>query len=181
MIARLFFLYLILAALAGCNGSIKQAFTTRAAPYEEYIRKLEKANLHETPMGQAWLDAGQRVFQDSIIVDLPFSESGYFSAAEPDARSYRFSVKDGQVLTVAGMVRAPQQARLFFDLFVFKNNEWDRVEYGVALADSSFQLTHEFRKDQECLLRLQPELLINAYYTIPIYSIEAANRAVSST
>lgn len=168
MIARFFFFCLILAALTGCNGSIKQAFTTRAAPYEEYIKNLEKANLHETPMGQAWLDAGQRVFQDSIIVDLPFSESGYFSAAEPDARSYRFSVKEGQVLTVSGMVRAPQQARLFFDLFVRKNTEWDRVEYGVAVADSSFQLAHEFRSNQECLLRLQPELLINAYYTITI-------------
>lgn len=161
-------LLLVMAGLAGCNGSIKQAFTKASPPYEEYIKTLEQAKLQETPMVQAWVKAGQRVFQDSIQLTLPFSESGYFSAAEPDARSYRFTARRGQVLTVSGMVKAPQQSRLFIDLFVNKDGAWSRATDAVAVADSSFQLAHEFSSDQECLLRLQPELLVNAYYTMSI-------------
>lgn len=161
-------LLLVIASLTACNGSIKQAFTKTSPPYEAYIKTLEKADLQETPMVQAWVKAGQRVFQDSIQLSLPFSESGYFSAAEPDARSYRFTARRGQVLTVSGMIKAPRQARLFIDLFVKKNGAWNRATDAVAVADSSFQLAHEFSSDQDCLLRLQPELMVNAYYTISI-------------
>lgn len=167
MNGRYYLLIVLVVLLSGCNGSIKQAFTT-TRPYEEYVRSLEKANLDKTPMAQAWIAAGERALQDSIIVNLPHSESGYFSADEPEARSYRFQVQDGQVLTVSGLIRAPEQARMFLDLYVWKNNKWDQVTHEVALADSSFQLSHEFRGTQQCLLRLQPELLINAYYTLTI-------------
>lgn len=159
---------LVLASLAACNGSIKQAFTKPGPPYEEYLKTLEQAKLQETPMVQAWVKAGQRVFHDSIQLNLPFSESGYFSAAEPDARSYRFTARQGQVLTVSGMVKAPGQSRLFIDLFEKNDDGWSRATDAVAVADSSFQLTHEFSSDQDCLLRLQPELLVNAYFTISI-------------
>lgn len=167
MKGRLYLILFFVAILAGCNGSIKQTFTI-SRPYDDYVKSLEKANLDKTPMAQAWLEAGQRALRDSLVVPLAHSESGYFSAEEPDARSYQFQVQDGQVLTVSGLVRAPQQARMFLDLYVWKDNAWDHTAHEVALADSSFQLTHEFRGTQQCLLRIQPELLVNAYYTLTI-------------
>lgn len=159
------FFVLISFLVFGCNTvkSIKSAISD-TPPYEQYIKSLEKAALNDKPMAATWIEAGQRVFTDSVIVHLPFTESGFFPAGEPEARSYRFDVNEGQVLTIEGAVIAENEGNVFLDLFVWKDNKWDQLAY----ADSSLQLTHEFRRDQQCLLRIQPELLINAYYSLTI-------------
>ena len=151
--------------IAACNSinPLKNAFT-ETPPYEQYVKSLEKAGLKETPMARAWINAGERVFQDSVILHLPFSESGFFEAGEPGARSFRFDVKEGQVLTVEGQVIAEKNGRAFLDLFVWEDNQWEQL----AHADSTLTIQREFRKDYKCLLRLQPELLSNTYYTISI-------------
>ncbi|WP_224996037.1 peptidoglycan DD-metalloendopeptidase family protein [Cesiribacter sp. SM1] len=163
----LYLISAILLLLTGCNGAINQVFTS-TTPYEAYIRTLEKAELAETPMVQAWIAAGQQVFRDSVIVTLPLSEAGYFSAGEPTARAYHFEVKEGQVLSIAGNSEAEANARLFLDLFVWRNNEWKQVEHSVAAGDTLFQLSYEFDNDTRGLLRLQPELMARVYYTISI-------------
>ncbi|MEX2232777.1 MAG: M23 family metallopeptidase [Cyclobacteriaceae bacterium] len=171
--------------LVACNGlrTIKSVFTD-VSPYEHYIESLKKAELLNASMTREWLSAGKQVFDDSVIINVPFSESGYFEASTPDARSYRFSVKDGQVLTVNGAVKTRQDAKVFLDLFVRDDEEWERIAY----ADSSFSITYEFSRNEECVLRLQPELLANAYYALnisitpllinPVFG--ALNRAIGS-
>lgn len=151
--------------IAGCNNGnpLKSVFKERI-PYRQYLQSLEKAKLDQTPMAQAWLSAGQRVFYDSVIVELPFTETGYFSAGEPEARSYRFEVKEGQVLTVEAEAISENKAQLFLDLFSWEGNEWEHQ----AHADSSLALNYEFKRNQVFLLRMQPELLTNMYYSIQI-------------
>ena len=161
-------LFIILACslvVVACNSinPLKNAFT-ETPPYEQYVKSLEKAGLKETPMARAWINAGERVFHDSVLLHLPFSESGFFEAGEPGARSFRFDVKEGQVLTVEGQVIAEGNGRVFLDLFVWEDNKWKQL----AHADSALAIQKEFRKDYSCLLRLQPELLSNTYYTISI-------------
>jgi murein DD-endopeptidase MepM/ murein hydrolase activator NlpD len=53
---------------------------------------------------------------------------------------------------------------VFLDLFALKNGEWKQIAHG----DSTFSLTYEFSRDYECVVRLQPELLVNAYYAVNI-------------
>lgn len=135
-------------------------------------------------MTKEWLSAGERAFTDSIIVSLPFSESGYFQASTPEARSYRFRVREGQVLTVNGAMRMQRDAKVFLDLFIRDDDQWERI----AFADSTFSITREFDDDEECVLRLQPELLLNAYYAVnisltpvlvnPVYG--ASNKSIGS-
>jgi murein DD-endopeptidase MepM/ murein hydrolase activator NlpD len=70
------------------------------------------------------------------------------------------------------------------DLFALDETEWDHVAFG----DSTFSITHEFSRDEECVLRLQPELLADMWYSInisltpvlinPVYG--ASNRAIGS-
>ena len=109
--------YILLAAvlLFSCNGlrSIKTAFTN-VSPYEKYVESLKKAELLQASMTKEWLSAGERAFTDSIIVNLPFSESGYFQASTPEARSYRFRVREGQVLTVNGAMRTRGMQKFFW-------------------------------------------------------------------
>lgn len=161
----LLFLFLAGFAVLGCNSlkSIKSAIVDQP-PYEAYIKSLEKAALDDKPMVAAWISAGEKVLEDSLIVNLPFTESGYFPAGEPEARSYRFDVKEGQVLSIEGAVIADEGGQVFLDLFVWKEDKWEHLAY----ADSSLQFMEEFRQDYACLLRVQPELLINAYYSLTI-------------
>lgn len=134
------------------------------APYEQYIKLLEKADLKKSPMAKAWIGAGKRVFQDSVIIQLPFSEAGFFPAGEPEARSYRFDVKEGQVLSITGEALTEKNARLFVDLFEWEDQQWEHITY----ADSSLMLSREFQEDKQVLLRIQPELLANTYYSISL-------------
>ena len=157
------FLFLPVVLLFACNGlkSIKSALSP-PSPYEAYVQSLEKAELLGTSMAQQWISAGQESLNDSVWVSLPFVESGFFQASTPEARSYRFRVRDGQVLTINGAVKTSHPAKVFVDLFISDDAGWERVAY----ADSALSLTYEFNRDQECVLRVQPELLANTYYAV---------------
>lgn len=160
-----FLILLSVTVLAACNGfrSIKTAFKDRS-PYETYVESLKKAELLNASMTQEWLQASEAVFLDSVFVNVPHSESGFFQASSPEARSFRFNVKDGQVLTVNGLVKTQGDANVFLDLFIRSGAEWDHIAYG----DSTLSITHEFGTDEECVLRIQPELLVNAWFSVTI-------------
>lgn len=147
----------------GCNtiNPIKNIIKEQP-PYTKYIRSLESADLDKTAMVKSWIAAGEFALHDSVIVDLPYSESGYFKASEPEARSYRFHAREGQVLTVDGAVTTKTKTKIFLNLFVWKDSTWT----DLAHADSTFNLAYEFNEDYNCLLRIQPELLVDVYYTL---------------
>jgi SH3-like domain-containing protein len=151
--------------IISCNSlhNVKTAFSHKT-PYELYIESLEKAHLDKSPMATAWIEAGQKALNDSVSIALPFSEAGVFQASEVEARSYSFPVRDGQVLKINGAVKSNANSKIFLDLFVWKDSVWTPL----AHADSALMLTHEFDHDYTCLIRLQPELLVNAYYTLTI-------------
>jgi peptidoglycan LD-endopeptidase LytH len=158
-------LFLSVILFFSCNGfkSIKSAFKDMS-PYERYVEALKKAELLNATMAREWLSAGERALSDSVVVNTPFSETGFFQASSPQARSYAFSAKDGQVLTVKTSVRSQSSSKLFVDLFLQDDGKWESVAYG----DSTFTLTYEFSNNEECLLRLQPELLANLWYAVDV-------------
>jgi len=102
--------------LASCNSLT--TFTHKTPPYDGYRQSLLELSLDKTTMGQAWIQAGERALQDSIVIPLPFSESGYFNATQPGARSYRFNAREGQVLTVTGTIRPKKKTRAFFSRYL---------------------------------------------------------------
>lgn len=158
------FIIAVCLVACGCNtiNPIKN-IVKEQPPYAKYIRSLEKAELDKTAMVKSWIAAGKSSLTDSVTVTLPYSESGYFKASEPEARSYRFSASEGQVLTVDGAVTTKvKNTKVFLDLFVWKDSTWTEITH----ADSTFNLAYEFKADYNCLLRIQPELLVNVYYTL---------------
>jgi peptidoglycan LD-endopeptidase LytH len=157
---------LLLSSLVlSCNGiSPLNNVALKSFPYKMYLNSLEKANLDKTVMARQWVRAGEEALSDSTIIKLPFSESGYFLASQPAARSYRFEARRGQVLTVNGGRLTGNDSRLFLDLFLWKGTEWNPVGH----ADSTLSLTYEFESDAQCILRLQPELLVTTDYLISI-------------
>jgi len=158
-------LFFLCVFLAGCNSlkSVKQALL-KTSPYDDYIQSLSKAGLKETPLAKEWIKAGEQALKDSIAVSLPFTEAGFFESAKPQARAYRFRVHAGQVLTISGKIKTLFPARLFADLFVWKEDRWQSLVH----ADSGLNLVQEFSKEEVCLLRIQPELLSDTWYALTI-------------
>jgi peptidoglycan LD-endopeptidase LytH len=155
----------VIALMASCTGlSTLKDNLASASPYERYVRNLESANLKGRPMVREWIDAGERALHDSIMITLPFTETGHFLSHRPEARSYQFDALDGQVITINGALKVTEDAKFFADLFVLRDHKWKHV----ASSDSSLTLSHEFTRNSRCLLRIQPELLVNAYYTISV-------------
>ncbi|MBC7486296.1 MAG: M23 family metallopeptidase [Cytophagaceae bacterium] len=145
--------------------SVKQALL-KTSPYEDYVQALGKAGLKETQLAKAWMEAGKQALNDSIIVTLPFTETGFFEGSVPQARSYRFSVYGGQVLSIKGQTKTIHASDIFADLFLWKDNHWQSLMH----ADSGLNITYEFDKEERCLLRIQPELLSDTWYSLIIAS-----------
>lgn len=134
------------------------------SPHEDYVKGLERSNLITTSMVRRWMEAGSVAKHDSLWATLPFQETGYFAATEPQARFYRFDVKDGQVLTLTIELKSKEDARVFADLFSLDGAQWKPL----AHVDSTLTLTQEFNKSGSCLVRLQPELLVNMFYAVSL-------------
>ncbi|UII28432.1 peptidoglycan DD-metalloendopeptidase family protein [Fulvivirga maritima] len=162
-----YFLVLFIAILlSSCNGlkSIKDAFSDKA-PYQKYKESLAGAGLENTALAQKWMLAGQNALADSIIIELPFQETGYFSDSEPSARSFSFQAHEGQIVSISceASIEKPSSF-LFIDLFQKKDREWNQVEHG----DSTMNMEYEIYQTGQYLLRLQPPLLAKSFYNIKI-------------
>lgn len=157
-------LALITLVVGGCTTIQIISNSLRPSPWEQYSKNLERSDLGTTVMAHAWREAGDPQLHDSVLVNLPFQETGFFPAGEPQARFYRFEAKAGQVLTLTSVVKAKEDAQIFAELFIKESEEWE----SIAFADSSRSLTFEFKSGTSCLVRLQPELLVNAYYSITL-------------
>jgi len=160
-------LFCLCLSVFSCNSlkSVKQAWL-KTSPYEDYVQSLGKAGLKETSLAKAWIEAGKQALNDSILVTLPFTETGFFESSLPQARSYRFRVHSGQVLSISGQTKTLHASGLFADLFLWKDDHWQSLVH----ADSGLYITYEFDKEEFCLLRLQPELLSDTWYSLTIAS-----------
>jgi murein DD-endopeptidase MepM/ murein hydrolase activator NlpD len=162
------FLYIFLAFIGsscGSNPGVKALFQQRT-PYEAYEQGLKEAGLHRSELGQAWLLAGQKALQDSLLVTLPFQETTYFRAEKPGAAAYGFRARQGEVLEVSVATRTRQDIRLFLDLF--ETGEAREVKHVAAADTTNLRLSYRVDADQSFLVRLQPELLKSGSFTVTI-------------
>lgn len=133
---------------------------------DRYARSLEKAELDETPMGLLWQAAGLNALYDSILIEPPFKEVGYFTAKEVLANGYRINISEGEVLTVE-LVTQPIQHQLFAELFQYRPEDLD-FKLVAFMDTSSHTLTYEPRQSGQYVLRLQPELLVDLKYALTV-------------
>ncbi|WP_026464570.1 peptidoglycan DD-metalloendopeptidase family protein [Adhaeribacter aquaticus] len=160
---------LLLIFISSCVG--KQGLNTifqKRTPYEAYEHGLREAKLHKTALGQAWVAAGQQALRDSLLVTLPFQETGYFKAEKPVAASYVFMARQGEVIDVRVTTKAKQDIKLFLDLFELGNNQVRQAKHVAAADTTSLQLEYRVDGNQSHLVRLQPELLKSGSFTITI-------------
>ncbi len=152
--------------LVCCSVPGHRIFEKRT-PHEMYEHKINDAGLQNTALGTAWLQAAQKVLQQPVPVELPYKETGYFAAEKPAASGYIFHVRRGEKLNVTiTAANAPASFLLFADLWQPAGNSVPRLL--IAADTTNHSITYEVKKDDSCILRIQPELLRNGGYTVTI-------------
>ncbi|WP_375419403.1 M23 family metallopeptidase [uncultured Hymenobacter sp.] len=144
-----------------------QGLFQKDTPHAAYARSLRRAGLDRSALGQSWLAAADRALRDSLVVSLPFTETGYFRPEQPTAAGYRFSARAGELVHVELTLAPGAPARVFVDAFEVGPG---RAGAPTPLA-SADTLRVDFRyraehTDRQHLLRVQPELLAAGRYTL---------------
>jgi len=152
--------------LIGCSKQqTLQALFHKSTPHQAYARQLHQAALDRRPAGRAWLAAADQALRDSLVVTLPFTETGYFRPERPGAASYRYAVRAGEQVHVS-LALGTGAAQVFLDAFEVAPS---RGPVPLASADT---LVLDFRyraeADGQHLLRVQPELLAAGRYTLRV-------------
>lgn len=136
-------------------------------------------------MGRDWIAAAESALISPIEVTLPFRESGYFDEAEASAVGFMFSVTRGQRIEAELQIHSREPLQIFVDLFRLVDADRQapvHVATGVtmieppsetagtpvAAPEAQRRLHIEPLRDGVYVLRVQPELLRNARYTVLI-------------
>lgn len=162
---RYFIFGLIVFILQGCSSNgIKKIFK-KSSPHERYVQKLEAAGLKNTALGQQWINASQNSLTKPLTINVPYQETGYFSAREIKAVALRFTVKRGEKINVS-LTRRPTEFKVYFDLWEYQQDGSPAL---LAYADTlGNPLTYDADSETDFILRLQPELLSGGEYTLMI-------------
>ncbi|KAA9339727.1 peptidoglycan DD-metalloendopeptidase family protein [Hymenobacter busanensis] len=169
-LGRLFYILLVLPLLISCGKqqTLQGIFSQPRTPHDAYARQLRQAGLDQTALGRDWLTAADRALQDSLVVTLPFRETGIFRADQAFAASYRYAVRTGEQITISLTVEpATADVRVFLD--AFELSPTDNRLRPVASADTASRtFSYEAPDDRQHLLRVQPELLRAGRFTVRI-------------
>ena len=154
--------------LGGCSPQqTLQGLFQQDTPHQAYARSLRRAGLSGSALAQGWLRAADRALRDSLVVSLPFTETGYFRPDQPTAASYRFQARAGELVHVELTLAPGAPARVFVDAFEVAPGPAGGLT-PLASADT-LRLDFRYRAehtDRQHLLRVQPELLATGRYTL---------------
>lgn len=151
--------------LTGCSSPNRGLFAGKTA-HERYADKISNAGLKETLIGQSWFAASVKSLSQPLTIRLPYRETGYFEATQPDAAGYRFSAKRGDKIFIQLHKKPVAGFSLFLDLWLPGNSTHPQL---LAAADTTNDsITYEINKNGDYIIRLQPELLAGGEYTLEI-------------
>ena len=177
--------FLTLLLSIGCAQEIERVpeiFRPTNA-HEAYRLSLLEANLSNSALGHDWIAASEAALRKPADITSPFRESGYFDKSVASAIGYVFPVTGGQRVDAKVVLQSHEPLRVFMDLFRLVDNDPHapiHIASGTMLIEppvdvdsipdgapeSSRRLRFEPVRDGTYILRIQPELLRSAHYTV---------------
>lgn len=138
-------------------------------PWETYNAALDSTGLGDSQLAVKWRKAADGALKDSILIESPFRETGYFRADKPSALGYRLELKLGEVVNMNFEV-SPDSTLLFVDLFreIMIDSIWTLEPVFHAEEYQTDSLTYEAEEEGMYVLRIQPELLAGCRYTFDL-------------
>lgn len=161
------FSLIILFGIA-CTTAGPSGIFGKKSPHDAYGDKIKNAGLTETALGKQWFTAGEKSLAAPLSINIPYSETGYFSAAEPKAVGFIFHARRGEKLTINLNKKPAAGFALYLDLWqpaISTNANPTLLLSGDSIAAT---VQYDADKDGSYILRLQPELLKSGEYTLTI-------------
>ena len=156
---RGWWLIVVLGTLPACDRARSLGDRGFRSPRDEYVRSLEKAELHRTAVGRDWIAAGDAAIAAATRVTVPHREAVHLPAAEPRAAAWRIPLRRGDRFIASAEVAMDPLGRLFVDLFSAPRDTTETYERVASAPDRGTSIDVEIRRDGEYVLRAQPELL----------------------
>lgn len=170
----------VLFVFSACSTSQRGLFAKKTE-HEKYADRITQAGLAGSTLGALWFTAADKALTRPLSVSLPYKEIGYFAADRPDAAGYLFAARRGDQLKIVVEINPAARARLFADLWQPAIPQGNKPALLMAADSSALSINYEVEKDGNLLLRLQPELLNSAGYTISITTGPSLAFPVSGT
>ena len=140
----------------------------KKSPHEQYGDRITAAGLKETGLGRLWFEAARQGLTNPVNVNIPYSETGYFSAEKPSATGVRFNAKRGQKLIINLTKKPTEGFIIFLDLWQPSGNGNSDPKLLASPDSTAATLEFEVNEDGSYILRLQPELLKSGEYTLSV-------------
>jgi len=177
---------LMMAAAFGCTQEVEQvpdAYRPTNA-HEAYQHSLVAANLSSSALARDWVAAATIALRRPVEISAPFRETGYFAESAASAVGYVFNVRRGQRIDAQLQIDASEPLRIFMDLFRLVDDDPHALVHVATGAptriaspapeisapgdspESIRALRLEPLRDGTYVLRIQPELLRNARWTV---------------
>ncbi len=161
--------FFIALFVVSCTTTGPSGMFGKKSPHEVYGDKIKEAGLQETALGKQWFLAADQSLLYPLIVNLPYSETGYFPADKPKALGVRFHAKRGEKITVNLTKKPTTGFVIYLDMWEPSVTSSTTKPKLLASADTtSASLTYPIKKDGNYVVRLQPELLKGGEYTLSI-------------
>lgn len=155
----------ITLTLTNCTTGVKGILSKRT-PHETYGQKLKDAGLDQSELGRQWFSLSNFALTNPIQIQLPYKETGYFSAEKPGANAFLFNVKRGEKITATLIGKSIGTADIYFEL-------WEKETSGQAKfitvpEANTNEINFSVKSNSSYVIRIQPELLKSIEYTLTV-------------
>ena len=159
-------LFVLLLLLIGCEQVQKVTdVVIQPTAREVYDRTFEK----DDSLLLLWKKAFSKAQQDSILVTLPYAESGTFSSENFNVYSYDVQLREGEKLIVS-VEKQPDSAQIFIELFQKAEDSTKSIKLLKASERDSSQLTYTIEKYGFYKITVQPEMKRAIPFQLKIYT-----------
>ncbi len=160
------FAILTLLTLLGCKQIQKATdVVTQPTAREVYERDFDDENSQFT----SWKAAYNRALNDSLKIELPYTETGIFNSENHPVYSYLVSVQEGEKLIVSTEMLTDSLS-IFIDVFQKKNDSVFQQKPKISNEPSTSSIVYESTKNETVKLIIQPELAANTSFLFKIYT-----------
>ncbi len=161
------FLVALLILGTGCSAQLEEMRERYrpVSPRDAYVHGLRQTGIHDSLIGQAWLQEGDAVLKTPISPTLPYLEQGRLMAIDVMALGYQLDLTRGQQVIVEAT--SLDGFQVFADLYepMQESGLPDRL---LTSADSTGRLIWDVRRSKMYLLRVQPEILAEGGFRLSI-------------
>lgn len=161
------FLFALLILGTGCSAQLEE-MRERYRPVslrDAYVHGLQQTGIHDSRIGQAWIQEGDAVLAAPVSPTLPYLEQGRLIPTDIMALGYQLDLSRGQQIIVEAT--SPDGFQVFADLYE-PMQESGLPDRRLSSADSTGRLVWDVRRTKSYLLRVQPEILAEGGFRLSI-------------